>query len=38
MYGPEAVGEIALAQGLLQRLPKNSILLADRNFGIFAGK
>jgi hypothetical protein len=36
MYGPEAVGEIALAKGLLQRLPKNSILLADRNFGIFA--
>jgi hypothetical protein len=36
MYGPEAVAEIALAQGLLPRLPAHSILLADRNFGIFA--
>jgi IS4 transposase len=36
MYGPQAVGEIALARGLLGRLPAGSILLADRNFGIFA--
>jgi hypothetical protein len=36
MYGPRAVGEIALARGLLGRLPAGSILLADRNFGIFA--
>lgn len=36
MYGPQAVGEIALAKGLLDRLPERSILLADRNFGIFA--
>jgi hypothetical protein len=36
MYGPQAVGEIALAKGLLRRLPERSILLADRNFGIFA--
>lgn len=36
MYGPNAVSEITLAQGLLGRLPQNSILLADRNFGIFA--
>lgn len=36
MYGPQAVGEIALAKRLLQRLPSHSILLGDRNFGIFA--
>jgi hypothetical protein len=36
MYGPQAVGEIALAKGLLARLPAGSILLADRNFGTFA--
>jgi hypothetical protein len=36
MYGPNAVGEIALATALLGRLPPRSILLADRNFGIFA--
>jgi hypothetical protein len=36
MYGPEARSELDLAQGLLARLPKRSILLADRNFGIFA--
>jgi hypothetical protein len=36
MYGPDAVAEIALAKGLLGRLPEHSILLADRNFGIFA--
>lgn len=36
MYGPEAVGEIALAKRLLRRLPEHSILFGDRNFGIFA--
>lgn len=36
MYGRQAAGEIALAKGLLARLPERSILLADRNFGIFA--
>jgi Transposase DDE domain len=36
MYGPEAIGEIALAKGLLPRLPERSLLVADRNFGIFA--
>lgn len=36
MYGPDAVSEIALATRLLGQLPKGSILLADRNFGIFA--
>jgi hypothetical protein len=36
MYGPAAVAEVALARRLLARLPARSILLADRNFGIFA--
>src|SRR6266516_309409 len=35
-YGPVAVSELALAQGLLLRLRERSILLADRNFGVFA--
>ena len=36
MYGPQAVSEIALARQLLARLPEGSLLLADRNFGVFA--
>jgi hypothetical protein len=36
MYGPEAVSELTLALRLLPRLPERSILVADRNFGIFA--
>jgi hypothetical protein len=36
MYGPQAKSELTLARGLLPRLPKRSILLADRNFGVFA--
>jgi Transposase DDE domain len=36
MYGPQAQSELALAQRLLPRLPQRSILLADRNFGVFA--
>jgi hypothetical protein len=36
MYGPKAQSELALARKLLPRLPAHSILLADRNFGIFA--
>jgi hypothetical protein len=36
MYGAQAVGEIELATRLLQRLPAQSVLLADRNFGVFA--
>ena len=36
MYGPNAVGEVALARGLLPRMPANSVLMADRNFGVFA--
>jgi hypothetical protein len=35
MYGPKAVGEIALARRLLARLPQRSITLGDQNFGIF---
>jgi Transposase DDE domain len=35
MYGPQAVGEIALARPLLRRLPGRSIVLGDENFGIF---
>ncbi len=35
-YGPRAVSELALASRLLGRLPAGSILLADRNFGVFA--
>jgi hypothetical protein len=35
-YGPEAVGEVALARPLLRRLPGRSIVLGDENFGIFA--
>jgi len=36
MYGPNAVGEVALACGLLPRIPARSVLMADRNFGVFA--
>jgi hypothetical protein len=36
MYGPKAKSELSLTLGLLPRLPARSILLADRNFGIFA--
>jgi len=36
MYGPNAVGEVALAVRLLQRIPAKSLLMADRNFGVFA--
>ena len=36
MYGPQAVSELTLAQRLLPRLPPQSLLVADRNFGIFA--
>jgi hypothetical protein len=35
MYGPNAVGEIALARPLLKRLPKRALVLGDENFGIF---
>ena len=36
MYGPHASSEIDLAQGLLERLPEQSLVLGDRNFGVFA--
>jgi hypothetical protein len=36
MYGPQAVSELSLAQALLPRLPPRSLLVADRNFGVFA--
>lgn len=34
-YGPDAVGEVALALRLLERVPRDSVVLADRNFGVF---
>ncbi len=36
MYGPDALGEVDLAKRLLTELPEHSVLLADRNFGVFA--
>ncbi len=36
MYGPEAMSELALATRLLPRIPARSVLLTDRNFGVFA--
>ena len=36
MYGPSAVSEADLAMAILPRLPTGSIVLADRNFGIFS--
>jgi hypothetical protein len=36
MHGPEAVREQALAGELIDRLPPQSALIGDRNFGIFA--
>lgn len=36
MYGKNAVSETRLAQGLLQRLPPKSIVMADIGFGIFS--
>jgi hypothetical protein len=35
MYGPDAVSEVALARRMLARIPTRSVLLADRNFGVF---
>jgi hypothetical protein len=35
MYGPKAIGEVDLAVRVLDALPPRSILLADRNFGVF---
>lgn len=36
MFGPQRVGELTLALRLLPRLPPRSMVLADRNFGVFA--
>jgi Transposase DDE domain len=35
MYGPDATSETALAVPLLSRLPAASLIVYDRNFGIF---
>jgi hypothetical protein len=36
MYGPQAMGEVAIAGRLLARLPAGSLFLGDRNFSTFA--
>lgn len=35
MYGSKSDGEVSLAQKLLTRIPPQSVLLADCNFGVF---
>ena len=35
MYGPGAESEIGLAQRMIPRIPTPSVLLADRNFGVY---
>jgi hypothetical protein len=36
MYGTEAVSEQQLARDVLQRAPAGSVIVGDRNFGVFA--
>jgi len=36
MDGPKAVSEQGLAKEMMQRLPRGSVLLSDRNFGVFS--
>ena len=36
MFGKVSVGEVPLAKRLMERLPKNSIVIADRGLGTFA--
>jgi hypothetical protein len=36
MYGAKAVGEQGLAEALIDGLPDLSIMIADRNFGVFS--
>ena len=36
MYGDEGASELELTKRILPRIPADSVLLADRNFGIFA--
>lgn len=33
--GPQTVGEVELAAGLMPRVPAGSVLMGDRNFGVF---
>lgn len=36
MYGPQAVSEVELARASFKRLPQQSIVMGDINFGIFS--
>jgi hypothetical protein len=36
MYGEQAVSEQALAKQILQRLPKDGVVMGDINFGVFS--
>ncbi len=36
MYGDQPVSEQALAKQIIPRLPENSVVLGDRNFGVFS--
>jgi hypothetical protein len=36
MYGKQAVSEQALAEPLIDKLPPESVLIGDRNFGVFS--
>jgi putative transposase len=36
MYGPDAVSEQALAEELMDQLPKGAVVVGDRNFGVFS--
>ncbi|MDY3553938.1 IS4 family transposase [Gemmata sp. JC717] len=35
MYGPAAVGEVQRAARMMDQLPPGSVLIGDRNFGVF---
>lgn len=36
MHGPDAVGEQALLQRAIDRLPKEAVVIGDANFGVFS--
>jgi hypothetical protein len=36
MYGPNAVGEQQLSEQLMRALPPSSVVIGDRNFGVFS--
>lgn len=36
MYGDQAVGEQALVEQIIDRMPAGSVAVADRNFGVFS--